>query len=405
MFKRLLLKPFTEGKIQILFRPFLHILRFSSKLVPKNKNLWVFGSFGGLTFSGNPKYLFLELHDKNDIQAVWITASKEVLEELKFHGFRAHFRVSLKGIWTVLRAQYLFFDYSTHDINYWLSGGGKKVNLWHGLPLKKISRDDTNDLRNTKNPVKRLILRIFRPWTFESWDYSIATSKVFREKLSSGLGIPEDRIPITGYPRNDVFFKEIKGSLIGSSSELLAMLKENKKQGKKIIAYFPTFRESGDNPIDHLDLTELDKLFAKHRAVLVIKLHPYTPFKEVGQFESIVFVRQSFDFYPLFPLLDLLITDYSSIYLDYLILNKPVLFYAYDLEDYKRKNRELYFNYEEFTPGAKVFNFSDLKEALLEFLINNSDPYKVAREKFVPLIHEHRDGNSAERIYEYFRKI
>ncbi len=405
MFKKLLLKPFTEGKVQIFFRPILHIFRLISKFIPKKKNLWVFGSFGGLTFSGNPKYLYLQLQNKSDVKPVWITANKALLNKLKSQGFEAYNRVSIKGILTVLRAGFLFFDYSTHDINYWLSGGGVKVNLWHGLPLKKISRDDSNDLRNTKNPVKRLILRIYRPWTFESWDYSIATSEIFREKLSSGLGIPADKIPITGYPRNDVLFREIKGSFIGSSENLFKRLKAEKQKGRRIIAYFPTFRESGDNPLDHLNFRKLDELLSSQNAILVVKLHPYTPFKEVGEFKSAIFVRQSFDFYPLLSLLDLLITDYSSIYLDFIILGKPVIFYAYDLEEYKRRNRELYFDYEKFTPGQKVFDFDFLLKALRNYLAEGKDPFKETREKFIPLVHKYRDGNSAERVYEFFKKI
>ncbi len=405
MFEKLLLKPFFERKLGIFFRPLLHFFRFTSKLIPKNRHLWVFGSFGGVTFSGNPKYLYLQLQGKDDIKTVWITANRTLLKELQHEGFEAYHRISFRGFWTVMRAGFLFFDYSTHDINYWLSGGGIKVNLWHGLPLKKISHDDPKDMRNIKDPLKRFILKIFRPWTYESWDYSIATSETFKEKLSSGLDIPLENIPVTGYPRNDVLFKVIKGSFIGSSRDLFERLRKEKDEGKKIVAYFPTFRESGDNPLDHINLRDLDLLFTSHRSILVIKLHPYTPFKEKGKFRSIVFIKQSSDFYPLLSLLDLLITDYSSIYLDFIILGKPVVFYAYDLEEYKKRNRDLYFDYERFTPGEKATDFQSLLRILGEFLAEGKDTYRDEREKFILIAHKYRDGNSAERVYEFFRKI
>ncbi len=397
-------KIFREKKIRILLRPFMHFFRIFSKFIPKDQNLWAFGSFGAQTFSGNPKYLFLELQERKDIETIWITENKDVLKKLRALGFQVYHSNSLKGILKLLRAKFTFFDYCTQDLNYWFAGGSIKVNLWHGLPLKRIANDDKNDMRNTPNPIKRLILKIFRPWTFEKWDYTIATSEIFVKGLSSGLGIPEDHVIITGYPRNDVLFKKIRGMFIGSSEEIYKRLKELKTSGKKLFAYFPTFRESGENPIDFLDLDQLNRVFKNYGAYLIIKPHPYTPFKPDRNYSNIVFVEQTFDFYPLLLLIDVLITDYSSIYLDFLILNRPVIFYPYDLEEYLSKNRDMYFKYEDFTPGEKARDFPSLIKHIEDHLSGN-DPFKEARDRFVTRIYKFRDGEAARRIYEFFKKI
>ena len=397
-------KIFKEKKVRILLRPFMHIFRGLSKVVPKNKNLWAFGSFGAQTFSGNPKYLYLELQDKKDLETVWITGNKDVLKKLRSFGFQAYHSDSLKGILKLMRAKITFFDISTQDLNYWFAGGSIKVNLWHGLPLKKIENDAQNSLRNTSNPLKRLILKVFRPWTFETWDYTVATSNVFVKVLSSGLGIHENNVIITGYPRNDVLFKEIRGMFIGSSQGFYHRLKEIRNSGHRIFAYFPTFRDSGENPIDSLDLDRLNNVFKKYGAFLVIKPHPYTAFKPEKIYSNIIFAEQTFDLYPLLSFIDVMITDYSSIYLDFLILNRPVIFYPFDLEEYLSKNRDMYFRYEDFTPGPKAHDFPSLINHIEDHLRGN-DPFKEARDRFVKRVYKFRDGEAAERIYEFFKKI
>ncbi len=391
--------------LRILFRLFLHPVRWLTKITPRDKNLWVFGSNGGDTFTGNPKYLFLQLARREDIRCIWITANREIFDELRKLGFEVYKKNSLKAFYYVSRAGILFFDYSTFDINFWASGGGVKVNLWHGLPLKKISHDDKNDLRNTRNPLKRIILRIFRPWTFEKWNFSVATSEAFREKLSSGLGIPQERIPVTGYPRNDIFFKEIEGAFIGSSKEVYDALKIRKSEGAKLFAYFPTFRESGENPLDWLDLARISKIFQKFNSYFIVKLHQYSNFQPKGEFPNVIFIKQSFDFYPLLPLIDVMITDYSSIYLDFLMLDRPIIFYPFDLEKYLSENRELYFEYDNFTPGPKARNFDELLSYLVEYLSGDVDRFMRARKEFIPKVYRYVDGESAGRIYEYFKKV
>ena len=99
-----------------------------------------------------------------------------------------------------------------------------------------------------------------------------------------------------------------------------------------------------------------------------------------------------------------MISDYSSVTIDYLLLNKPVLYLDNLSEDYKNtRGFILEDNYKILMPGAQVDNFNQFKEELLENLIN--DKYKYEREKSIPLIHKHIDFNSNERIYEIMKRF
>ena len=100
-----------------------------------------------------------------------------------------------------------------------------------------------------------------------------------------------------------------------------------------------------------------------------MKLHPKSKVNERFmelQSKYIKVINPEYDPYPLLKLIDVLITDYSSIYFDFMLTNKPIIFFPYDLEEYLMKSREMYFDYEEFTPGNKVFIQEDLEKALLE---------------------------------------
>jgi CDP-glycerol glycerophosphotransferase len=90
--------------------------------------------------------------------------------------------------------------------------------------------------------------------------------------------------------------------------------------------------------------------------------------------------------------------------MDYLLLNKPVIFFPYDLKEYKEMSRELQFNYNNITPGPKCFNQTELEEEILLCLKGNLDEYKEKREKMLDLAFKYKDGMSCDRIWSYIRE-
>lgn len=394
-------KIFIEKKIFILFRPLLLPLRVLTKITPRDKRVWVFGSSGGSSFTGNPKYLFLFLSEKRiqNIKPIWLTRCKKIAKELKDSGFEAYHCFSPKGIYYSLRSSVQLFDNCSNDLGYWFVGGGLKVNLWHGLPLKKIFHDDLHDMGGKKSILTKLILRLFRPWKYEKWNYTITTSTIFQEKFASGFKMPKQNILLTGYPRNDVFYLDFQGSHLGSSLTTTRKILSEKRNGRIIFAYLPTFRETGKNPLQYFDLNKMLNIVRKYNALLVIKLHPQTPTTDLMlDKDFMLLINGSIDIYPVIKHMDFLITDYSSVYLDFLLLDKPVVFYPFDLEEYLHFCRGFYFNYEEFAPGPIAKNFSELLKIVEKILSAPIDLYKEKRKELIEKVHFYRDGKSCERV-------
>ena len=126
-----------------------------SFLVPRDKKIWLFGSTFGRRFADNPRYLYLYVSQHRDelgIRPIWISHNEDVVKMLNAEGYEAYMYHSLKGIWFALRGKLYLYDNYSKDINFWQSGGALKINLWHGIPLKKIQHDNVFDkFRHPKN--------------------------------------------------------------------------------------------------------------------------------------------------------------------------------------------------------------------------------------------------------------
>jgi CDP-glycerol glycerophosphotransferase (TagB/SpsB family) len=128
-------------------------------LMPKKKNIWVFGAWFGHRYNDNPK-AFFEYINKNHkhIEAVWITKDQAIVDALTREGYLAYLESSYSGMLVQLRAEFAFVCQSLHDDLYsaCISKKTKVVNLWHGLPLKKIMYDVFGDDVTNKNIVGKL---------------------------------------------------------------------------------------------------------------------------------------------------------------------------------------------------------------------------------------------------------
>lgn len=387
----------------------LHLVYFLSYLFPRNKKIWVFGSKDGRQFLDNPKYLFLYIANnrKDEIKAIWISKNRTVIKKLRKKGYNAYHNCSLRGIYYALRAYYFITDGYSFAINYWLSGGAKKINLWHGSPIKKIGFDMTkgkgSEFHKSKG-VKKLMYYLLVPWVFEKQGRIITTSPLYQKIFISAFKINRNKIAITGYPRNDIFFNKFDNFDLGMDYQIFRKIKKFKKDNNKLIIYLPTFRESGGNPcMDGVfDFTKLNRFLNLNHTIFIVKLHILTDMKRnISQdlnLDRILVLPRRMDIYSILPLIDVLITDYSSVYFDFLLLNKPIIFFPYDIQQYINE-RDLYFNYDEFTPGPKAYNFGELLEKMKDALDGNDD-YIEQRQKIRDLCFQYKDGNASKRIFE-----
>lgn len=224
------------------------------------------------------------------------------------------------------------------------------------------------------------------------------------------LGGGMDRIKALGLPRNDFLFK--------MDDECLDKLKINNYS--KLFIWMPTFKHcvsnktrndysvEKDNDITLLNeenLISLNEILEECNAYLIIKFHPAQDMNFIKEYKlsNIIFLTNkqladmNIELYTLLVYTDALITDFSSIYVDYLLLNKPIAFELTDKKDYENGIGFTMDNPLEFMPGFKVHNFNDLKIFFNE-VINNEDGFKKERESLLNKLHKFKDGKSSERI-------
>ena len=360
----------------------IKLIYLISCLFPRKHTTWVFIGWhkktNGEVFADNAKYFFLYVsQEQRKINSIWIAKSRDLAKKLRNSGYKSYYEKSFLGVWHQLRAEFFVVDAYLQPSNYMLSGKSKIIQLLHGKGMKKKGYADKPDkvqdfIFNTSPFTLSILPEIFKEG-----------SKTF----------------ITGYSRNDVFFKDIKDSNIDVDTEMIDHVKKI-RSSKKIVMYAPTFRR-GQKEFDFNKVLPLDdlKLFAKENNIFfILSLHnKYRSQQSTTNIENdLAFLGES-DIYPLLKYVDIFITDYSSSFADYLLLDRPIIFYPYDFDEYN-KNEGLAADYNEITPGPKVYTCHELKKALEVSILN--DEHLLKRKSVRDMYHTYIDGVSSKRIFD-----
>lgn len=410
-----------------------------SFLVPRNKNIWLFGSTFGRRFADNPRYLYLYVsqhtdlcseqikeeiarkkavgieyqEDKNckGIRPIWISHNKEIVSFLNQKGYEAYYYHSLKGIWFALRGKVYLFDNYSKDINFWQSGRALKINMWHGIPLKKIQSDNIFDkYRHPKNAWERFKCFPRRLSDEKPSHYVLTTSDDMFSIFSSAFRT--QNVLTSGYSRNDCLIaQDIINILLPSEEENVTLIEKMCARQKKMVYYMPTFRDSEREFFDKVDLKQFQNFLKEHNILFCTKLHPKSKLKkefdEISG-ENILVIDADTDPYVFLEMADVLVTDYSSIYFDFLLAKKPIIFFDYDLEEYLRDSREMYFEYDAFTPGQKAETYEELEDALLCACdINKREEalYHTIRDTVIKKVFNHTETTACPRLVRDINEI
>lgn len=225
---------------------------------------------------------------------------------------------------------------------------------------------------------------------------AIVSSKNVAKYYAEGFGIDEEKVVATGIPRTDIFFDEkykekVREQLYGEFPFL---------KNKKVITFAPTFRGNGQQSAHYpMEILNLDKLYRelKDDYVFLFKIHPFVKndFNIPYQYKDFFYDFSSYrEINDLLFVTDLLITDYSSVCFEYALLNKPMLFFAFDVEEYVQ-SRDFYYEYTSFIPGPLARSTDDIIEAI------KKENYKMEKiPPFVDYFFDHHDGRSSERVVE-----
>ena len=335
-------------------------------------HIWVFSSVDNCNFNYHSKYLFLYVRDTlPEIKPVFVINDKKKRQQLSEQYGEGFFIDGLcsEGMKLILSAG-VWFTSAGLPVYEWKGNPDRiVVNLWHGIPLKKIV------LMEEKQSFFR---RFYFKHVFSSkYTYILTTSTHLVPVMSKSFAVPEECIKIWGQPRNDVLWET------PAKREVLQTMKI--EEGASLILYAPTYREYGDTelfPFPDYDKKEMESFLQKKNCHICIRMH----LKEQGGTEKyagthIHFMNEDVieDIALWLNCFDVLITDYSSIYLDYLLLNKPIIFLPYDQKEYLRK-RGMNFPYGKVTPGPKPESQKEFLNCVGKALAGQ-DGYDSEREK------------------------
>ncbi|HKM04763.1 MAG TPA: CDP-glycerol glycerophosphotransferase family protein [Lachnospiraceae bacterium] len=389
---------------------FLIPVYWLSFLVFRDKKVWVFGSTFGRRFAENPRYLYLYINQSKqiNIRPIWISKNKEIVKSLGSEDCEAYYYRSIKGIWFCLRSGAYIYDNYTKDINFWLSGGAKKINLWHGVGNKKINYDNKFDqVRHPKNKWEKFKTYLRRMSDEKPCHYILATSPIMANIFMSAFQTNSKHIIEEGYPRNDTLFPNtftlVAQNVIEKS--FIAILERGCKENK-IFFYMPTFRDSEIKFFSVMNLERFNDFLVNKNYLYVTKLHPKSKIRkefEQFQYSNIINVNADVDPYTLLKYADVLITDYSSIYSDFMLLNRPVIGFYYDYEEYSTYTRDGYFDFAEYMPEIKVRTMNELQVAMEQVIVE--DKCKQERMKSRDRMFSNCDGNSSMRLTEKILKL
>lgn len=388
---------FKKILLNLFFIPFYWVFSY---IVPKKDNLILFGSYLGYKFTGNPKYFYLYLLNKRNsgYSPFWITRDQKIYHTLKKDLKPVVYLYSFSGIWKILRAKYLLIEVVAQDITgtTFLLGNFNIINLWHGVGLKKLDFDS-----RPKNLFYRLLYFF---WSKEHELYNVVISSSTEFEATHKDYFKNNKIIVAGYPRNDIFFADKKNVNFKYKNEF--------KKYKKIIAYLPTFRDNLNSiePFSKFNLIEINSYLLRNNYLFVIKSHPLpTLLANKSTFDNysniIDFSNKIDDPQELLVFVDILITDYSSAASDFCLMNKPIIFYPYDYEDYI-KNRELIYDYYKILPGPFANNEEEFLQKIKD--IDNIFSDSLYQKKYLDyklLFNKFIDGDSSRRIYELMRNL
>jgi len=386
-----------------------------SGFVPRRKNIWIFGSWDGKKFADNPKYLFLYIHHKQpEITGVWLSRNKTILADLRASGNKAYYMHSLRGILYSMRASCIIFSVGVSDVNLYTTKGTKSVQLWHGTPLKKFPAQGRQTPMRRSSYARRLIDEGLRP--NKNYDVVIATSDESKQTMKTVFNDARE-IAVTGYPRND--------GLLGApwlnklDDEYVRRIKRE-VDFQFLFLYVPTYRQEASRELDlftryGFEADTVNQTLRELGAILIIKTHLYfrarpydghaDPDSDGAGFERIFTLSDKDlpDIYPLLRETDVLITDYSSVFFDYLLLDRPIVFAPFDIQQYITADRELFYDYDQVTPGPKAKDWPDVLRLLREAV--EKDSWKAERREVCARFNKFKDSNNSERVFQVICRL
>lgn len=394
---------FGAGNLaKILRAPLFLAGRVGVLAVPRGRR-WVFGCGAGVGDGALALYRLASAHGQ---EVLWLTGSEREAADASARGIRSLPKRGLRGWWATARAGVVVVTHGMGDVNRYGLGGAFVVQLWHGIPLKRIGLDSPETTRLPAFPgsqwAERMLRAMYRRAMARIRVLPAASHRA-RGRLESAFALEPGRVVVTGEPRVDVLSTRSRdearaelGALVGGMSA-----------GERVVLYAPTWRDGAPDPAvpTAAEWVRIASLLQRRGALLLVRSHPLGEGDYAPPFPSqrvrMLGADVVADVTPLLPAVDVLVTDYSSMAYDMGLMATPVVYLAPDREEYAR-TRGFYGRYEDVAGAAPQENWAGVT-AQLEQLLGDPRMYTEASHRSRTLsaqMHAYRDGGNAPRVYE-----
>lgn len=283
---------------------------------------------------------------------------------------------NIRGLFSFFTCRYAFYCFGKYPVK--PRRGQAVFNLWHGMPLKRVGN----------------MVSGFEKTDYNYFTYILCTSEFFRGIMKDSFSCDDSQIVICGQPRTD--------EMIRSASDSV--------NGGKLLLWLPTFREGFSDELDILtpeQFQQLDAMCAEYGWRVLVKLHPlskadisqYSGFENIKIITQRQFERENTNLYTLLGRADCLITDYSSVYFDYLLLDRPIGFAVKDIEKYGSQRGFTFEKPSDYMPG-EVFSDGGKMLEFVKSVFEGKDSFKEKRKELNSLFNRFGDGENCRRAVE-----
>jgi len=372
------------------------IASFIRSFFRRDRNIWLYAD-GELR---SAIHLFKYASARRSERHVYLTRDQKQLKQLVDEGYDAVLTDSVEGYRLMAQAGVVVNNKSSlNDYSKHLVRGAKLVNLFHGIPLKRIGLAQPQAATKSVYRKRRNRARIAQ--RYSEYQFLCATSEFVATLFSASFGKNVKEFPIVGEPRNDYLI-----SNSGCRDHIANLFKRELLDHEKVICYMPTWRDYGDWDSE-LDFEALAKFLEKEQLLFVLRPHPndkqWVSYRPVS--DRIVIDNKGIidDAYDLLIGTDVLISDYSSVFFEFLILGKPVINYLPDVEKYKA-GRPFMFNLDVESPVEPIFSFDILLAELKGAISSDWSPspqYARAMNRF----HSVKGAISSELVCNEIDKL
>ena len=366
------------------------------------ENQIIFESFRGDYYSDSPKYIYeyLYKHFSDKFEFVWVINDKNTKipgnpKKVKRFSREFYKELAVSKYWVINGRQAARLKKRPEQII---------VSTWHGTPLKKLGLD-MDYLNMSGNTDIKGYQKAFKNNT-RVWDYLISQNAYSSEIFRRAFAFNGEMLEI-GYPRNDILINNNNTEDINKIKDKLNIPKD-----KKIILYAPTWRDNeyyDKGKYKFATEMDFDKMYEelKDDYTLIVKFH-YLVKENINWDKYNNFVIQcdaDWDIQELYLISDIMITDYSSVMFDYALLKRPMIFYAYDLENYKNNLRDFYFDMVTDVPGPIIEDSQDLVYYLKDLDLNKyNEEYNEKYKKFNEKFNQFDEGTASKQVIDLMLK-